>query len=216
MWFLSGAAQHAGTHTINKQPTLPPAPRKPAHSTKKNQTPVHVVAPFDLRDTDAVVSLPSNLPAEFREVDILVNNAGLALGVATVTDQDLDDMRRMFETNVFAVVALTREVAKGMAARNRGHIVNVSSVAGVEAYATGGLYCASKHALNAFTTAARHELVGTDVRVTTVSPGACLTEFSLVRFKGDADKADAVYAVSFISFRECVLCVVSGSVLELE
>lgn len=101
----------------------------------------------------------------------------------------------MFETNVFAVVALTREVVKSMLARDRGHIVNVSSVAGCEAYATGGLYCGSKHALNAYTTAARHELVGTRVRVTTVSPGACRTEFSVVRFKGDETKADAVYEV---------------------
>lgn len=149
---------------------------------------------LDMRDLEAVAALPGSLPPGFAEVDILVNNAGLALGVATVEMQDVEDMRTMMETNYYSVVVLTREVAKGMVARNRGHIVNISSIAGAEAYAGGGLYCASKFALNAYTTATRHELVGTDVRVTTVSPGACKTEFSVVRFKGDEAKADAVYA----------------------
>ncbi|KAI8468708.1 MAG: hypothetical protein J3K34DRAFT_426333 [Monoraphidium minutum] len=157
------------------------------------QAAVHVVC-LDLRDLEAVAALPGSLPPDFSEVDILVNNAGLALGVATVENQSVEDMHQMMETNYFSVVVLTREVVKGMVARNRGHIVNISSVAGIEAYAGGGLYCASKHALNAYTTAARHELVGTNVRVTTVSPGACRTEFSVVRFKGDTEKADAVYA----------------------
>jgi NADP-dependent 3-hydroxy acid dehydrogenase YdfG len=159
---------------------------------------VHV-AKLDMRDTAAVAAFArgegeGGLPAELRAVDILVNNAGLALGFGTVETQDEDDMRTMMETNFFAVVVLTRELVKGMVARNRGHVVNLSSVAGVEAYAGGGLYCASKHALNAYTAAARHELVGTNVRVTTVSPGACRTEFSIVRFKGDEAAADAVYA----------------------
>lgn len=156
------------------------------------QAEVHI-AKLDMRDLEAVAAFPASLPAEFKEVDILVNNAGLALGVATVDTQSVEDMRQMMETNYFGVVVLTRELVKGMMARNRGHIVNISSVAGVEAYPGGGLYCASKHALNAYTTATRHELVGTNIRVTTVSPGACLTEFSVVRYKGDKEMADAVY-----------------------
>lgn len=159
---------------------------------ERYQARVHVVMQ-DMRDLEGVKGLPGSLPPEFQEVDILINNAGLALGVSTVENQDTEDMLQMMETNFFSVVVLTREVVKGMVARNRGHIVNISSIAGQEAYHGGGLYCASKHALNAYTAAARHELVGTDVRVTTISPGACRTEFSVVRFKGDEAKADAVY-----------------------
>eukprot|EP00879_Flechtneria_rotunda_P027488 GHRR01029450.1.p1 GENE.GHRR01029450.1~~GHRR01029450.1.p1 ORF type:complete len:193 (+),score=50.71 GHRR01029450.1:838-1416(+) len=127
------------------------------------------------------------------QVHILINNAGLALGVSTVSDHDLEDAQIMWTTNVLSVVALTKQIVKGMLERNKGHIVNMSSIAAKEAYAGGGLYCGTKFALDAYTTAMRHELVGTDIRVTDIQPGAVQTEFSVVRFKGDVQKADAVY-----------------------
>ncbi|KAF8072685.1 NADP-dependent 3-hydroxy acid dehydrogenase [Scenedesmus sp. PABB004] len=154
---------------------------------------VHVVQ-LDMRDLPAVAALPGELPVEFQQVDILVNNAGLALGVSDVHSHDIEDAVTMMETNYLSVVCLTRALVGGMVSRGRGHVVNISSIAGREAYAGGALYCASKHALDAFTTATRHDLVGTPVRVTSVAPGAAKTEFSVVRFKGDVAAADAVYA----------------------
>ncbi|KAG2496225.1 hypothetical protein HYH03_005823 [Edaphochlamys debaryana] len=156
------------------------------------RVPVHTIC-LDVRNFAEVDLLPQQLPKDFAKVDILVNNAGLALGTATVQDNNLDDAVTMIETNVTAVIAMTKAFVAGMTERNRGHIVNISSIAGVEAYGGGSVYCATKHALQAFTTAARHDLVGTAVRVTSICPGAAQTEFSLVRFKGDQEKADAVY-----------------------
>eukprot|EP00775_Hariotina_reticulata_P004084 gene4084-4331_t len=156
------------------------------------QVPVHVVQ-LDMRDLEAVKHFAADLPSEFQEVDILINNAGLALDVTTVSDHLIEDAQCMIETNYLSVVVLTRELVKGMIARNRGHIVNLSSIAGREAYHGGAIYCASKHALDAFSTASRHELVATNVRVTSIAPGAAKTEFSVIRFKGDVQRADAVY-----------------------
>lgn len=153
---------------------------------------VHSVT-LDIRDLDAVAQLPAQLPQAFQAVDILINNAGLALGVTTVGEHDIEDAKQMIETNFLSVVALTKAVVGGMMERNRGHIVNMSSIAGKEAYHGGGLYCGSKFALDAYTTATRHELVHTNIRVTSIAPGAVETEFSVVRFKGDKSRADAVY-----------------------
>merc|ERR1719401_1780144 len=105
------------------------------------------------------------------EVQILVNNAGLALGVKGADDNDIGDVQTMLNTNVLGVMALTRMFAPGMKALGRGHIVNISSVAGHEAYTGGSAYCATKYAVNAFTIASRHDLAGTPVRVTAISPG---------------------------------------------
>jgi NADP-dependent 3-hydroxy acid dehydrogenase YdfG len=149
---------------------------------------------LDVRDTEAITSLPARLPTEWSEVDILVNNAGLALGTAPVTELSIEDMHTMLQTNVAGVAVFTRTFAPGMVARNCGHIVNISSVAGHEAYGGGAMYCATKFAVDALTTASRHDLMASsNVRVTAVSPGAVRTEFSNVRFGGDAAKADAVY-----------------------
>jgi NADP-dependent 3-hydroxy acid dehydrogenase YdfG len=161
----------------------------------------------DLSDPkQAEALIPDLLPPDFRDLDILINNAGLALGVASVADNDLTEARTMLETNVYSVVALTKAAVRLMLASPErqqqggtspssrpGHVVFLSSVAGHEAYGGGSVYCATKHALEAFATATRHDLVSTPIRVTSVAPGAVWTEFSEVRFRGDKAKADAVY-----------------------
>lgn len=148
---------------------------------------------MDVRDTAGVAALPSALPADFSQVDILVNNAGLALGVDPADALDMNDAITMIECNVTAVVAFTRIFGAAMRERNAGHIINISSIAGKEYYAGGSVYCATKHAVEALTGGARHDFIGTNVRVTGIAPGAVKTEFSVVRFKGDGEKADAVY-----------------------
>lgn len=153
---------------------------------------VHTVT-MDVQDLEGIAALPAQLPREFQEVDILLPNAGLALGVAAVHELDMEDAKTMMTTNVLSVMAFVRAFSPGMVVRNRGHLLFMSSVAGHEAYGGGAGYCATKHALDAYCTAARHDLVGTNVRVTAISPGAVKTEFSVVRFKGDEGKADAVY-----------------------
>jgi len=140
-----------------------------------------------------VSNLPAELPAEFAAVDILVNNAGLALGKYAVDENPLVAMQQMISTNITGAFAMATAFLHGMRARGRGHLINVGSIAGHETYAGGSIYAATKHALTAFTAAARHDLVGTPVRVTCVSPGSVETEFSLVRFGGDAARAAAVY-----------------------
>jgi 3-hydroxy acid dehydrogenase / malonic semialdehyde reductase len=139
--------------------------------------------------------IPDALPHGFQAVDILINNAGLALGVAPVGDNDLRDARTVLETNVSSVIALTRAAVRGMLSRapRPGHLVFLSSVAGHEPYAGGSVYSASKAAVDAFAAAARHDLVASAVRVSTISPGAVNTDFSTTRFHGDRAKADAVY-----------------------
>ena len=146
-----------------------------------------------LADTDAVLALPASLPAAFADVSILINNAGGALGTAKVTENDMADVTTMLDANVRGVVAATRAFSPGMVAREEGHIVNISSIAGVEWYGGGSVYCATKAAINAFTYSARKDLHDTPVKVTSISPGFVNTEFATVRFKGDAAKADAVY-----------------------
>ena len=149
---------------------------------------------MDVADVDAVAALPDTLPSRFAAVDILVNNAGLALGTEPVDAVDVKgDARTMMDVNVIGMMAFCRAFIPGMRVRGRGHVVNLGSIAGHEAYAGGSVYCATKHAVDAFTTAARHDLVGTPIRVTAVSPGAVKTEFSVVRFKGNQEAADAVY-----------------------
>lgn len=128
------------------------------------------------------------------EPDILINNAGLAAGFDKVQSASLDDWDQMIDTNVRALINMTRMFLPAMVARNSGHILNVSSVAGVEPYSGGSVYCATKHAVHAFTKSLKMDLGGTNIRVSLVSPGAVNTEFSTVRFKGDKQRADSVYA----------------------
>jgi NADP-dependent 3-hydroxy acid dehydrogenase YdfG len=126
---------------------------------------------FDVQDIAAIAALPDQLPPSHREVSILINNAGLALGTAGADANDMADVMTMINTNVTAVMAFTRAFLPGFRMRGKGHLINVGSIAGHEAYGGGSAYCATKHAVDAFTTAARHDLVGTPIRVTAISPG---------------------------------------------
>ncbi|MCC5925372.1 MAG: SDR family NAD(P)-dependent oxidoreductase [Bacteroidetes bacterium] len=127
-------------------------------------------------------------------VDILVNNAGLAAGLDPVQTAAIDDWEQMIDTNIKGLIYMTRLFLPGMLARNEGHILNVSSIAGHESYPSGSIYCATKHAVHAFTRSLKMDVGHTDIRVGLVSPGAVETEFSMVRFKGDRKKADSVYS----------------------
>lgn len=148
---------------------------------------------FDVRDLSAVKSAFENLPPEWKNIDILVNNAGLAVGLSHINDGDTDDWDRMIDTNVKGLLYVTRTVSPLMIANGSGHICNISSIAGKEVYENGNVYCASKHAVDALSKAMRIDLLKHGIRVTNIAPGMAETEFSIVRFKGDREKADAVY-----------------------
>ncbi|HET9701951.1 MAG TPA: SDR family oxidoreductase [Burkholderiales bacterium] len=149
---------------------------------------------LDVRDRGAVRRALAGLPADFAEVDVLVNNAGLALGLEPAQRASLDDWDQMVDTNVKGLMYCTRALLPGMVARNRGHIINMGSVAGEFPYPGGNVYGATKAFVHQFTLNLRADLLGTAVRVTDVQPGLCSgTEFSEVRFKGDADRATRVY-----------------------
>jgi len=132
--------------------------------------------PCDMCDIKKVEGLLAALPLEFQKVDILVNNAGLALGKSPAHLNEASDVETMIATNVTSLIVATSVFAKGMVERGRGHVINVGSVAGHESYPGGSVYCATKHAVTAFTAATRHDLVGTPVRVTCISPGFAETE----------------------------------------
>lgn len=153
----------------------------------------HVVV-LDVRDAAAVQSAVDTLPAEWRAIDVLVNNAGLSRGLASIQEGDPADWDEMIDTNVKALLYVTRAILPGMLRRGRGHVINVGSIAGREVYANGAVYCASKHAVKAITQGLRLDLHGTPVRVTTIDPGLVQTEFSAVRFRGDRQRAAQVYA----------------------
>ena len=155
-------------------------------------TEVHVMT-LDVCDRKAVSEAFSSLPPAFAEVDLLVNNAGLALGLEPAHRASLDDWDTMVDTNVKGVMYCSRALLPGMVARNCGHIVNISSVAGSWPYPGGNVYGATKAFVQQFSRNLRADLLGTAVRVTCVSPGMAETEFSKVRFKGDDEKAHRVY-----------------------
>jgi len=145
-------------------------------------------------DKAAIAALWSKVPSTLRNVDILVNNAGYVVGREHVGDIDESVIDGMFATNVLGLIAMTQLLVKDFKARKSGHVINIGSVAGVEAYVGGIIYCATKYAVNAFTAAMRKELVDTPIRVTEIQPGMVETEFSIVRFRGDANAAKSVYA----------------------
>jgi NADP-dependent 3-hydroxy acid dehydrogenase YdfG len=154
---------------------------------------IHII-PLDVRDREAVQGAVEGLPERFRAIDILINNAGLALGLEPAHQVNLDDWDTMVDTNIKGLMYCTRFVLPGMVARNRGHIVNISSTAGAWPYAGGNVYGGSKAFVTQFSRNLRCDLLGTRVRVTCIQPGMAETEFSRVRFKGDEDKAAEVYA----------------------
>lgn len=148
----------------------------------------------DVSSVDSIKKMVSNLPEDMKGIDILVNNAGLALGTDLIADIDSGkDLDAVMDTNIKGVFRVTREFLPGMIKRNSGHIFNVSSIAGSMFYQNGGMYCASKAAVNAFSDILRKEVVATKIRVTNVCPGLVETEFSLVRFNGDTEKAKKPY-----------------------
>jgi 3-hydroxy acid dehydrogenase / malonic semialdehyde reductase len=148
---------------------------------------------MDLRDRNEVKKAITGLPKAWQEIDVLVNNAGLALGLTAFPEGDEDDWETMIDTNVKGLLYMSKAVAPGMIARGRGHIINIGSIAGREVYFKGNVYCATKHAVGALSKAMRMEMLPHGIRVTLVAPGAVETEFSLVRFKGDSERARRVY-----------------------
>ena len=148
---------------------------------------------FDVRDRKVVEATINNLPDEWRNIDILVNNAGLAAGLEHIDRGDIDDWDQMIDTNLKGLLYVTRHVAPLMVANNKGHIINIGSIAGTDAYENGNVYCATKAAVSQLSRTMRVDLLKHSIKVTNIAPGAVQTEFALVRFKWNKEKADAVY-----------------------
>jgi len=155
-------------------------------------TKIHKIA-ADIRDKKRIFDEISSLPADFKNIDILVNNAGLALGQERVSEANLDDFETMIDTNIKGLIYATKAVLPIMIERKSGYIFNIGSVAGEWPYPGGNVYGGTKAFVKQFSFNLRNDLKGTNIRVTNIAPGLCKTEFSVVRFKGDVKKADAVY-----------------------
>ncbi len=151
------------------------------------------VMPFDVCDRESAAAALNALPQEWKSIDVLVNNAGLAIGVDKEYEGNLDEWDVVIDTNVKALLSMTRLVVPGMLSRGRGHIINIGSIAGDAAYPGGSVYCATKAAVKALSDGLRIDLVDTPLRVTNIKPGLVETNFSVVRFRGDKQKADNVY-----------------------
>ncbi|MBK6777784.1 MAG: SDR family NAD(P)-dependent oxidoreductase [Flavobacteriales bacterium] len=162
------------------------------HGTVERGHVAHVLR-FDVRDRAAVDAAIAGLPPEWNTIDVLLNNAGLAAGLAPLQEGSADDWDRMLDTNVKGLLNVSRAVIPGMILRKSGHIINIGSTAGKEVYAKGNVYCASKFAVDALTKAMRIDLLEHGIKVTQIAPGAAETEFSVVRFSGDEDRAKQVY-----------------------
>jgi len=153
---------------------------------------VHTLC-FDIRKLDEVKTNIASLPNEFKQIDVLLNNAGLASGLSPIQEGDIDDWEKMIDTNIKGLLYITREVSQLMIAHQKGHIINIGSIAGKEVYANGNVYCATKHAVDALNKGMRIDLLPHGIRVTAVNPGMVETEFSVVRFHGDEERAKKVY-----------------------
>ncbi len=153
---------------------------------------VHILC-FDIRNSQETESALNSLPQEWKKIDVLVNNAGLAWGLSQFYDGKIEHWDTMIDTNIKGLLYVSRIVAMWMKDAENGHIVNIGSIAGKEVYSNGNVYCATKHAVDALTKAMRIEMAPFNVRITGVHPGAVETEFSIVRFDGDTEKAKSVY-----------------------
>jgi NADP-dependent 3-hydroxy acid dehydrogenase YdfG len=168
---------------------------------------------FDVRNRWETENAINSIPENFKSIDILVNNAGLAVGLSHIQDGDTDDWDRMIDTNIKGLLYVTRAVAPLMVARGKGHIVNISSIAGREVYENGGVYCATKHAVDALSKSMRIDMLESGIKVTNVCPGATETEFSIIRFKGDRERAKKVYegyqSLMAKDIAETIACIVT-------
>ena len=153
---------------------------------------VHTLS-FDIRNNDETKAAISSLPEIFSRIDVLINNAGLAAGLSTIQEGSVEDWEQMIDTNIKGLLYITRLISPGMIERKSGHIINISSIAGRETYPMGNVYCATKYAVEALTRGMRIDMLPYGIKVSSVSPGAVNTEFSLVRFKGDDKRARSVY-----------------------
>jgi 3-hydroxy acid dehydrogenase / malonic semialdehyde reductase len=148
---------------------------------------------FDVRDQNEVQQAITSLPEDWKQIDILLNNAGNAHGLAPIQEGDVRDWDAMIDINVKGLLYVSKAIIPGMVQRKSGHIVNIGSIAGKEVYPQGNVYCASKHAVDALTTAMRIDLIKEGIKVSGIHPGLVETEFSLVRYKGDVERAKKVY-----------------------
>lgn len=148
---------------------------------------------FDVRNNEAVNKAFDSLPEGWRAIDILVNNAGLAVGLGPIQEGVIDDWERMIDTNIKGLLYVSRKVLPWLVERKQGHVFNIASIAGKETYLNGNVYCATKTAVDSLSRAMRMDMVPYGIKVTNVAPGAVETEFSIVRFKGDQQRADNVY-----------------------
>lgn len=160
---------------------------------KKNYNTNVYILTLDVRKKAEVNKAVKALPAKWKNIDILVNNAGLSRGLDKLHEGSLKDWDEMIDTNVKGLLYVSRAVIPLMVKNNRGHVINIGSIAGHEVYPKGNVYCATKHAVNALTSGMRLDLVDTNIRVTTIDPGLAETEFSIVRFRGNVNKAKSVY-----------------------
>ncbi len=148
---------------------------------------------FDIRHLKEVEAAVNSLTPEWKKINVLVNNAGLAVGLNPIQEGVIDDWERMIDTNIKGLLYITRNLAPIMIDNGYGHIINIGSIAGKEVYANGNVYCATKHAVDALSKGMRIDLLQHNIKVTAIHPGMVETEFSIVRFKGDEERAKNVY-----------------------
>jgi len=153
-----------------------------------------IILNYDIRSFSENKKAIESLPGPWRKIDVLINNAGLAAGFSTFQEGSIEDWERMIDTNLKGLLYISRLIIPGMIERGKGHIVNISSIAGIETYPMGNVYCASKHAVQSLTKGMRIDLVKHGIRVSSICPGAVDTEFSTVRFNGDTNRAKQVYS----------------------
>lgn len=168
---------------------------------------------FDIRESNDVSKMINNLAPDWKKIDVLINNAGLAAGLNPIHEGSLNDWERMIDTNIKGLLYITRLVSGLMIDQGHGHIINISSIAGKEVYENGNVYSATKHAVEALTKGMRIDLLKYGIKVSSVSPGAVDTEFSMVRFDGDSVKANRVYEgytpLSAQDIAEAILFIIS-------